>query len=379
MTARPMRITHLLYLSQKRDQNPLSGAEIATTELALELARAGLPTELLVVEWNSGPLIDARLAELARDGVTVTRVVRRQTGWPANRWVRAIGCWIRLARELRRPRDLVHLHLDLVAAPVLCRLGRVRWVVATVHNDEPGYRTWWWRLWSVVLKRVVTRFVAVSERVASYYATACALPPGSVPVIRHPVRPVADDPDLIAALRPARAVFVIGCVGRLTKQKDPLLLAAVLRREPTWHGVLVGEGPERARVEQFIAEHGMTNLRLTGAIPGVRRGLRAFDVLVLPSRWEGLGLVLVEAMLAGVPVVGSRAGAIPETLGRGRFGLLFEPGSVDALHAALRQVAERRIDVAAITASARSDAEGRYAPAAVREQMLRLYRSLPDA
>lgn len=374
-----MRITHLLYLSQKPDQNPLSGAEIATTELALEFARAGVPTELLVIEWNSGPLIDARLAELAGEGVTVTRVVRRQRGWPGNRWARAIGCWIRLARELRRPRDLVHLHLDLVVAPILCRLGRVRWVVATVHNDEPGYGTWWWRLWSAVLNRLVTRFVAVSDRVASYYATACALPTGSVPVIRHPVRPVADDPDLIAALRPARAAFVIGCVGRLTEQKDPLLLAAVLQRAPTWHGVLVGEGPERARVERFVAAHGMTNLRLAGAIPGVRRGLRAFDVLVLPSRWEGLGLVLVEAMLAGVLVVGSRAGAIPETLGSGRFGLLFEPGSVDALHAALRQVAERRVDVAAITASARSDAERRYAPAAIREQMLRLYRSLSDA
>lgn len=374
-----MRIAHLLYLSQKPDQNPMSGAESATTDLVLELARAGVPTELIVVEWNSGPLIDARLADLSRGGVTVTRVVRRQSGWPRGRWLRAIGCWIRLARELRRPRDLVHLHLDLVIAPVLCRVGRVRCVVATIHNDEPRYGSRWWRLWSVVLNRLVSRFVAVSGHVASYYATASGLPVGSLPVIRHPVRTAADDGGLIAGLRPAAAAFVIGFVGRLAVQKNPLLLAEVLRREPAWHGILVGEGPERSRVERFIAAHGMTNLRLAGAIPGVSRALRAFDVLVLPSRWEGLGLVLVEAMLAGVPIVASRAGAIPETLGGGRFGLLFESGSADALHAALRQVAERRIDLARITANARADAVERYAPATIRERMLHLYRSLSNA
>ena len=66
-----------------------------------------------------------------------------------------------------------------------------------------------------------------------------------------------------------------------------------------------------------------------------------FDVLCLPSRWEGLGLVLVEAMLRGVPVVGSRAGAIPEALGHGAYGVLFEPGDEDGLVAA---IARARID-----------------------------------
>jgi glycosyltransferase involved in cell wall biosynthesis len=371
-----VQVTHLLYLSQKSGQNPFSGAETPTLDLVCELARAGVDVELLVVEWNSGPLIDERLQALMKEGVRVTRVVRRQEGLPRGRLLRALECWLRLAQELRRPRPLVHVHLDLVVAPLLCRLGRARRVVATVHSDAPGYASRRWRLWSMLLNRMVDQFVAISSRVASFYAGAAGLPSGSVPVVRYPVGPARSDPTAVAKTRPIGARFVVGCVARLAPEKNVMLVAEVLRREPSWHGILVGEGPERPRLERFIADHGMSNLQLLGAVPVARRLMPAFDVLVLPSRWEGLGLVLVEAMFAKVPIVASRAGAIPETLGGGRFGLLFQAGSVDALHASLRLVAEGRVDLAAMTAAARVDAEQRYAPARIREGILAVYEGV---
>ncbi len=371
-----MPVTHLLYLSQKPGQNPFSGAETPTLELVRLLAAGGERVELLVVEWNSGPLIENRLRDLAAAGVTVTRVVRRQRGRPRGRVARAVGCWLRLARELRRPRALVHLHLDLVVAPVLCRLGRVDRVVATVHNDDPRYATRTWRLWSLVLNRLVDRFVAISDHVAAYYPRAAGLRGGAIPVVRYPVADVEQDPALAASFRPPGARFVIGCIARLVPQKDPMLLAEVLRREPQWEGVLIGEGPERGRLERFVQRHALSNLHLLGAVPAARRLLRAFDVLVLPSRWEGLGLVLVEAMLAGIPIVASRAGAIPETLGHGRFGLLFEPGSIESLQQTLRRLYQGEVDVAVMTTAARAHAERRYAPEGVRDDMLALYRAV---
>jgi glycosyltransferase involved in cell wall biosynthesis len=63
--------------------------------------------------------------------------------------------------------------------------------------------------------------------------------------------------------------------------------------------------------------------------------MSAFDVLCLPSQWEGLGLVLLEAMLRRVAIVGSSAGAIPEVLGGGKFGYLFRAGDAGSLANAL--------------------------------------------
>jgi glycosyltransferase involved in cell wall biosynthesis len=369
-----VRITHLLYLSQKPGQNPFSGAETPTLDLVADLARHGHGVELLAVEWNSGPLIDERLAALERDGVRVTRVVRRQRGWPRGRLVRAAGCWWRLARELQRPRDLVHLHLDLAVAPVLCRVGRVRQVVATIHSDDPIYETLRWRLWSRVLRRLVHRFVGITNRVASHYAAAAGLSEGAVPVIPYGVTP-----DGFASSEPRvrrGGPVVIGVVGRLVAEKNPLLVAEVLRREPDWRGVFVGEGPERGGLERFIAENRLDNIRLAGAVPFARRLFSSFDVLVLASRWEGLGLVLVEAMLAGVPIVASRAGAIPEVLGDGRFGVLFASGSVDDLHAKLRSVVDRRVDIDRMTSEARAHALERYHPDRVRAGLLAVYQDL---
>src|SRR5690606_39005970 len=105
--------------------------------------------------------------------------------------------------------------------------------------------------------------------------------------------------------------------------------------------VLVGDGPLRADVERFVADAELRNVTLAGAVENASALIPLFDVLCLPSRWEGLGLVLVEAMLQRVSVVGSRGGAIPDVLGQGRYGLLFDTDDADDLARALRRAAEK--------------------------------------
>jgi glycosyltransferase involved in cell wall biosynthesis len=111
------------------------------------------------------------------------------------------------------------------------------------------------------------------------------------------------------------------------------LLVDAMARRPDAVCAIVGDGPLRRDLERRAA--GRANIRFAGHRAGAEDLMPAFDVLCLPSRWEGLGLVLVEAMLRRVPVAGSRAGAIPEVLDDGDVGALFEPDDADGLLAAI--------------------------------------------
>jgi glycosyltransferase involved in cell wall biosynthesis len=154
----------------------------------------------------------------------------------------------------------------------------------------------------------------------------------------------------------------IGYVGRLAAQKraDLLVTAFGRMREPA-DLVVVGDGPERARVQRLVRESPAADrITLTGfvehsAVPAV---LRSLDLLVLPSAYEEMGSVLVEAMVAGLPVVASDVGGIPEVVRHGETGLLVPPGDVSALTEALdRLVADPGLR-ARLAAGARARSSG---------------------
>lgn len=136
----------------------------------------------------------------------------------------------------------------------------------------------------------------------------------------------------------------VGFVGRLAAAKRPDLLVEAFARLPgTPHLVLVGDGPLRGRLEA-LARRSPASARITitgfvdhDAVPAV---LSSLDVLVLPSVYEELGSVLTEALAAGLPVVASRVGGIPEVVDDGATGVLVPPDDVDALAGALRSLLE---------------------------------------
>jgi len=134
--------------------------------------------------------------------------------------------------------------------------------------------------------------------------------------------------------------FVIVGLGRLVPIKgfDLLVraLAIVVSQVPSARVLLVGEGPERAQLETIAASLGVARrLRLTGETTDVAPYLAAADVGVVPSRNEGMGRVIVEAMALGRPVVATAVGGIPDVVTDGECGRLVEPEDVDALAAAL--------------------------------------------
>jgi glycosyltransferase involved in cell wall biosynthesis len=151
---------------------------------------------------------------------------------------------------------------------------------------------------------------------------------------------------LRTTVRPERRPQEIGrvlAVGRLTRQKgfDVAIraFAPVSAQIPGARLEIAGEGEERPFLSRLIRELGLVgSVTLLGQRDDVSELMQRADVLVHPARWEGFGLVLLEAMSAGLPIVASRVGAIPEVVDDEITGVLVPPDDPKALAAALLRV-----------------------------------------
>jgi glycosyltransferase involved in cell wall biosynthesis len=373
-----MRVSHVLSLAEKPGRIVWGGAERHLRILLPALARRGIDVEAIVLATSAGPAVEEGLREWRAAGVTVTVVPRSSRGGRAANLPGFAVQHLRLWWLLRARRDrIVHLHLDLVfavAAALLAGCGRT---VLTLHNEVLVPRRRWARrafeAWLVSLSRRLGRFVAISDRVAEHFSDLTGLPPEEIDVVEYGLA-------LPQALTPSRrelgwpeGAFLVGCVGRLVHEKNVFVLLEAALRCPEVEVVLVGDGPLRAEVERFVATRGLDNARLAGAVENASALIPLFDVLCLPSRWEGLGLVLVEAMLQRVPVIGSTSGAIPDVLGEGRYGLLFETEDADGLARALRFARENRDEMSEVAERALDYARVRFSVDLMAERTAVVY------
>jgi glycosyltransferase involved in cell wall biosynthesis len=128
---------------------------------------------------------------------------------------------------------------------------------------------------------------------------------------------------------------IIGAVGRLVPQKDyPTLLQAFsvfLIDFPTAQLIILGSGPDYERLLNLTEMLKISqNVRFVGNSNQVSEWMSLFDFFVLPSRYEGFGLVLLEAMQSGTPIIAANNSAIPEVLGEEYFGL-FQTSDINSL------------------------------------------------
>lgn len=125
---------------------------------------------------------------------------------------------------------------------------------------------------------------------------------------------------------------LIGWVGRLSHEKGPdLFVEALAKSPPHIGGVLVGDGPLRDAVRSLAAARGVdARLVFAGGLSDARRYLSAFDAVTLTSRTEGTPMVLLEAMWAGVPIVTTMVGGIPDVVSD-REAWCCAPGDSDGL------------------------------------------------
>jgi glycosyltransferase involved in cell wall biosynthesis len=296
-----------------------------------------------------------------------------------------------LPRVLLRPAvpvDLVHAHQgeDLAVLP-LARLAAWRHrtpLVVTVHCSV-GHtlrgRSARARLLRAVGGRVERHVLRRADAVVVLTdRTAAVLRADGVAADRLATIPSGFDPVLFAGVRPGMPAGSgrprIGYVGRLAPQKraDLLVQAFDLMREEA-DLVVVGDGPDGDLVRRLAAQSPRAG-RITvrgfvehGAVPDV---LASLDVLVLPSVYEEMGSVLVEAMAAGLPVVASDVGGIPEVVRDGETGLLVPPGDAVALATALDRLMADPDLRARLATGARANADG-YAWPELTDRVVGVY------
>ena len=235
----------------------------------------------------------------------------------------------RIARAARRA-DIVHTHL--VHADVYGALGARR-LVSTKHNDDP-FRAGAFRFIERALSWRASRVIAITHALARFQVERVGLPPEKVEVIHYglddlPTAWGTNPPDPVP---PDARVLLAIC--RLEPQKGVDVAIRALGDIPDAHLVVLGEGPQRAELERMADER----VFLPGRVPDVAAWLRRASLLVHPTRWEGFGLALLEAMLASLPVVATRVSSIPEIVADGETGLLVPPDDPAALAAAVNLV-----------------------------------------
>jgi glycosyltransferase involved in cell wall biosynthesis len=344
-----MRVTHILYLSEVGGASSFSGAENHIWTLLPALVRAGAEVELVAILWRGDQfaVTGQRLESLAALSVKVTIIQRKAARGFGGEIVSRLSVWLKLWQCLRdRRSSIIHLHLEFFYTTLIARLAGCRKIVVSIHNDEPIYTKLLYRLRLHLIDHLITYYIAITEHVRSYYIKVSGAHPNRVTRIYYGIEKTPLSPFTRADFDIPENAFVVGFVGRLVPQKNLYVLLNALHNRPQLRGVIVGDGPEKRDLMQYAETHQIRNVDFLGAIPGASRLMPVFDVFCLPSSWEGLGLVLLEAMLERAPIIGSNRGAIPEILRHGQYGLIAEP-TVDGIGQAIDmafgdQVALRR-------------------------------------
>jgi glycosyltransferase involved in cell wall biosynthesis len=170
---------------------------------------------------------------------------------------------------------------------------------------------------------------------------------------------------------------VILIVGRLSREKDHLLLLEAVRALPEAHLLIVGEGPERERIEAGIRAAGQEkNVTLTGQVPSAEPYYALADVAVLASRTEGSPNALLEAMAAGVPVVATAVGGIPEIVTHEESALLVPPGDREGMTEAIRRLLSDEELRTRLVKRAREVIETRHSPEGRTRAICGIYRNV---
>lgn len=321
--------------------------------------------DVSIALFSGGPLDDEihdrELRTFFLDGARGAVDTSKATAFSGGRLRFAVG-FVRLVRLLRTERiDVLETHTTVVGflgrlAGFLARTPvRVHMLhsIPGAHHPRPSVS----RL-ALLMERaaskITTHYVAGSHAIADAFVRQGVAGSDRVTTIHYSVdrgrfeRDAADPhADLVRERVRGDASVVVGLVGRLERQKGVEFFidaARALQRREGTRFVVVGDGSLRGDLEERSGPDQV--VEFLGWERNVAAVMHSLDVLAIPSRWEAFGIVNLEAMLAEVPVVGSRVEGITEVVEDGVTGLLVSVGDVDALGGALDSLisdADRRV------------------------------------
>ena len=338
--------THILHLIES---DGVYGAEHVVLALADQASRDPRLDVTIACLVKSQVAPNPLHEEATRRGIPAIKVLVGKATAPID--------LIRLVGRLRRLRpDVVHAHgYKAATAAWLTRTATRIPILATCHlwYSEP-HNNWtyrWLTRLELQLYRSFPTVVAVSRPIRDHLIEQ-GVAEDAVRVIQNGIRLPPADTDqprrvqaLAEKLRPHASTFILLNVGRLAEQKAQASLVEAVRRlrssHPHLSALILGEGPLRDALNRQIAAAGLGNhVHLVGFDDRVADYLVLADAFVLPSLDEGLPIALLEALGAGLPVVATRVGAIPDVITDGVNGLLVAVGDADGLSRSIARLLE---------------------------------------
>ncbi|MBI4570276.1 MAG: glycosyltransferase family 4 protein [Planctomycetes bacterium] len=310
---------------------------------------------------------------------------------------RDLLCLWALTRRIRRGRfDVVHLHTSKAGfvGSVAARLAGTPAIVYTPHGHifgegarvegvpARGLRRGLFRMLRRAAERIDDRVIALSDLDRDQQVALGLAPRAKYEVISNGVdlamwnrANAAPREEVVALARaalpanarpPGGAPFPLAAVvGRLAGEKGHTYLfqamEALVADFPAMLLLVIGDGPLAGDLREEARRRGVADrVAFIGLRKDVPRLLAACDLVVLPSLYESHGLALAEAMALSLPVVGTRAGGVPELVVDGECGLLAPPGDPQALADAIRRLANDPVLAARLAAAGRRRVEARY-------------------
>lgn len=340
--------------------------------LMTHLDRQRFEVGLLVLGSSEGGVLEQRLK---KDGFPVWFMGKRSGFDPR--------IFFRMRQAVRHFRpQVVHSHLSAhYVFPALigdCSSKHV----ATMHGSvETSHKrvlhaltriAFWCGVIPVAVSRQVAQWVS-----RSFGVRDCAVIPNGIPIANYACPPTARQ-NWRAKQGFTDADTLYACVARLEKQKNQAMLLDAFARafafESHAHLLLAGDGTERQNLELRVRELGLQDkVHFLGQRSDVPEILSASDVFVLASPNEGNPLSLMEAMAAGLPVVATGVGGVPELVADQRTGLLVKAGDCDGLAAAMLRLFRNAEMRQVLARSAAEHAERAFSAASMANAYMELY------
>lgn len=292
-------------------------------------------------------------------------------------------------RRLLKQHGVTVLHTHLYYPGFIGRIAAWLAGVPVVITHEHG-KTLWKKWYHRAFERMATGRtdlrIAVSQDIMNLRMRTEGTPPDKIRVVYNAVDPSHFDADEETRRRTREALgvdnfMVVGTVGRLVDAKSYDLLLDVARvvcdEKPYVRFILAGAGPLEP---DLLKKRDALNLKEHFLFLGQRRDipelLAATDLYVISSKREGLPISLIEAMMAGKPVISTAVGGIPDTLTQACDGILVEPGDREALARAIIDLLNNRPRMEVLGRNARKKAIERYSPERVLAELEAIYAEL---
>ena len=370
--ANTMKVLHII------DSAGLYGAEIMLLNLMKEQQQMNINPMLLSIEDINGNSEGSLKEDAVKRGLNAERLTLSR-GYSLANGLKII----RFAVENRI--DIIHSHgykANILIGSLPKSLRKTP-VISTIHgwtSTKMFSRIWLYTLLDKICLRRMDAIVNVnslSPRIGGS-AERFVIENGIDELKFNPKYALQSDPEISDFCNDS---FVFGTLSRLSNEKGLIYLIEAIRlladSVKNIKTIIIGEGTQREFLQDNILKYGLSDkVLLAGYRNNAYNYLPLFNIFVLPSLTEGLPITILEAMQAGVPIVASSVGGIPDVLGKGKYGITVEPANPKALAEAILYVHSNPDLAKEMGAKARQAVLKKYSSSRMAEDYLKVYESV---